>query len=521
MVCYRPARRSDPSCWLVTMVAYHRSSALLAYVLTVSAVGLILVALLVLGNGPATVLQQPPLFWVLLTSLLVMESLPILSNVAGGTKYVTTAEAFTFAILLSLGTTAAVVALALAVLVSDLLRRAGFEKLVFNVGQYGLLVAVAGGVYELLGGDRPFTVQDVPAFVVAACVFFVGNLVLVGVVTTLAHGRHFVADLKECIRAEAWPYAMVFSMAPIMVAVAELSVGLVPLVLLPLFAVRDALRTAEEAEERRLVAERAIGQAEAVAAEHARLAEAEHALVERLRESDRLKDDLLAAVSHELRTPRAGMLGALATLSAREGQLTDPQRQELVNMATRQGDRLKLQIEQLLLAARLERSGHEPAERPVMDAAAVARDAVAAARVTYPARQLVLQAGEVLPVRAVPEAVLQVLGHLLDNAAKHAPDQSPIRVEARRVGALAILAVEDSGPGVPEVDRERVFERFTQLDSGATRRAGGVGLGLYIARQLANAQGGELLVADPTPPGQGARFELRLPMAELDYRRPG
>jgi signal transduction histidine kinase len=84
-----------------------------------------------------------------------------------------------------------------------------------------------------------------------------------------------------------------------------------------------------------------------------------------------------------------------------------------------------------------------------------------------------------------------------------------------------VLAVEDSGPGVPPADRERIFERFTQLDSGATRRAGGVGLGLYIARQLADAQGGELRLADPAPPGQGARFELRLPMAELAFRRPG
>jgi signal transduction histidine kinase len=503
------------------MVAYHRSSALFAYVLTVSAVGLILVALLVLGNGPATVLQQPPLFWVLLTSMLVMESLPILSNVAGGTKYVTTAEAFAFAILLSLGTTAAVVALVLAVLVSDVLRRAGVEKLLFNAGQYGLLMAVAGGVYELLGGGYPFTVQDLPAFVAAACAFFVGNLVLVGVVTTLAHGRHFVSDLKECIRAEAWPYTMVFAMAPIMVAVAELSVGLVPLVLLPLIAVRDALRAAEEAEERRVAAEEAAEDATAVAAEKARLVEAQQALVEQLRESDRLKDDLLAAVSHELRTPLAGMLGALATLSAREGQLTDSQRQELIGMATRQGDRLKLQIEQLLLAARLERSGHDQDERPVVDAAVVVREAVAAARTAYPARQLVLEAGEVLPVRAIPEAIVQVLGNLLDNAAKHAPDKAPIRVEARRAGPLAVLSVTDTGPGVPPADRERVFERFTQLDSGATRRAGGVGLGLYIARQLANAQGGELLLTDPVPPGQGARFELRLPLAELAFRRPG
>jgi signal transduction histidine kinase len=503
------------------MVAYHRSSALFAYVLAVSAVGLALVALLVLGSGPSTVLQQPPLFWVLLASLVVIESLPILSKISGGTKDVTTAEAFAFAILLGLGTTPAVVALALAVLVSELLRRAGPEKLVFNVGQYSLLMAVAGSVYELLGGDRPFGAQDIPAFAAAALVFFVGNIVLVGVVTTLAHGRDFVADLKECIRAEAWPYTMVFAMAPIMLVVAEQSMALLPLVLLPMFAVRDALRTADEAEEHREAAERAAEEARAVAADKARLAETQRELVERLRESDRLKDDLLAAVSHELRTPLAGMLGALATLSAREGQLTDPQRQELVDMAVRQGDRLKLQIEQLLLAARLERSGHEPAERPVVDAAALARDAVAAARAAYPARQLVLEVRGVLPVRAVPEAVLQVLGNLLDNAAKHAPDKAPIRVAARQVGALAVVSVQDTGPGVPPAERERIFERFTQLDSGATRQAGGVGLGLYIARQLANAQGGALLATDPAEAGQGARFELRLPMAELAFRRPG
>jgi signal transduction histidine kinase len=503
------------------MVAYRRSSALHAYVLAVSAVGVALVVLLALEQGPTAMLHQPPLFWVLLASLVVTESLPILTRISGGTQAVTTAEAFAFAILLGWGTTAAVYALGLAVLVSEVLRRAAPEKIVFNVAQYTLLMSLAGGVYEVLGGDQPFTVRHLPAFAAAALVYFLGNLVLVGLVTTLAHGRSFPADVKECLRAEAWPYTMVFAMAPIMLAVAEQGMALLPLVLLPLFAVRDALRTAEEADDRRASAEQATEQARAMADEQARLAAIEHALVEKLRESDRLKDDLLAAVSHELRTPLAGMLGALATLSAREGQLTDPQRQELIGMAVRQGDRLKLQIEQLLLAARLERSGQEPAERPVVDAAALARDAVATARAAYPARQIVVDTDQALPVRAVPEAVLQVLGNLLDNAAKHVPDRAPIRVEARRAGGLAVVAVEDSGPGVPPAERERIFERFTQLDSGATRLAGGVGLGLYIARQLAIAQDGELLLVDPTLPGQGARFELRLPMAELTYRRPG
>jgi signal transduction histidine kinase len=501
------------------MVAQHRSSGLHAYVLTVSAVGLGLLALLAGMGGVADVVGQPPVYWALVVCLVVSESFPVLVPRVG-TQLATTAETFAFAIMLGWGTAAAAFALVVGLLVSDVLRRAAPEKVIFNVGQYGLLITVAGGLYQALGGGGSFTAGQLPAFAAAALVFFVGNLVLVGVVTSLAYGRDFVADLRDALRVEARPYAMVFGMAPIMVVVAEYEVSLLPLLLLPMLAVWVALKTAVEADERRAAAEQAAGQAEVVAAEQARLVAAEHELVERLRESDRLKDDLLAAVSHELRTPLAGMLGALATLSAREAQLTDPQRQELVAMAVRQGDRLKVQIEELLLAARLERSGHEPAERPVVDAAALARDAVAGARTTYPARQVLLEAVEVLPVRAVPEAILQVLGNLLDNAAKHAPDKAPIRVQARRAGPLAVLAVEDNGPGVPRADRERIFERFTMLDSGATRQAGGVGLGLYIARQLAQAQGGELLAADPTPPGTGARFELRLPMAELAFRRP-
>jgi signal transduction histidine kinase len=502
------------------MVVRHRSSGLHAYVLTVSAVGFGSLALLASQGGLATVRQLPPVFWALLICLVVVESLPLVLP-RPGNEVITTAETFAFAILLGWGSAAAAFAMTVALLISDVLRRADPERVIFNIGQYGLLITVSGGVYEVLGAGRPFTAEQLPAFVAAATVFFLGNLALVGGVTTLAYGRDFVADLKDELRVEARPYAMVFGMAPIMLVVAEQEVRLLPLVLLPLFAVRVALKTAVQSDQQRAAAEEAAEQAQRVADEHARLAAVEHALVERLQESDRLKDDLLAAVSHELRTPLAGMLGALATLSAREGQLTEPQRQELIGMAVRQGDRLKLQIEQLLLAARLERGGHEQSERPVVDVAAVTREAVAAARAAYPARQLVLEANEVLPVRALPEAVRQVLGNLLDNAAKHAPDRAPIRVEARRVGALAVLAVEDAGPGVPPAERERIFERFTQLDSGATRLAGGVGLGLYIARQLANAQGGELLLADPTPPGQGARFELRLPMAELAYRRPG
>jgi hypothetical protein len=321
------------------MVAEHRSSASLhAYVFAVSAAGLGVLALLAAGHELAAPLHDAIVFWVLVAGVLVTESIPVL--VRGGTWVSTTAEAFAFAVLLGWGTAPAAFALVAGVIVADLLRHAALKKLLFNVGQYGLLMAAAGGVYGLLGGDRPFTARDLPAFAGAAVVFFLGNLVLLGVVTSLDYGRDFLADLKELLRVEAFPYLMVFGMAPILLLVAEGSVILLPLLMLPQLAVLGALKSAVEADEHRAAAERARAAAEALAAEQARLAEAEHELVEKLQESDRLKDDLLATVSHELRTPLAGLLGALATLSGRGEALSPTQRTELVAMAERQGGRL-------------------------------------------------------------------------------------------------------------------------------------------------------------------------------------
>ena len=213
----------------------------------------------------------------------------------------TTAETFAFAILLGWGTRAAAFALVLGVLVADVLRRAAPEKVLFNLGQYVLVMVAAGAVYEALGGgtrSRPSSSRpsrSPPWCSSSATWSWFG-------VTSLANGRDFVAGLKHCLRVEARPYAMVSGMAPIMLVVAQAQVVLLPLLLLPLLAVCVS-RGAVQSDEGRAAAEQAADQAKTMAAEKARLAEAQQALVERLRESDRLKDDLLAAVSHELRTP--------------------------------------------------------------------------------------------------------------------------------------------------------------------------------------------------------------------------
>ena len=98
-----------------------------------------------------------------------------------------------------------------------------------------------------------------------------------------------------------------------------------------------------------------------------------------------------------------------------------------------------------------------------------------------------------------------VLVNLIENAAKYAPE-GPIEVEAMAAGARLLFFVTDHGPGIAAADRERVFERFVQLDQSLTRRQGGLGLGLYLCRQLAELLGGELVLTDT--PGGGASFCL-------------
>jgi signal transduction histidine kinase len=497
-----------------------------AYTAIVTTVGLALLVAAAPAAARAAGREPGPV--LLLAALVLAAELMPLELARPGTRDSTTmSQPFAFALMLGWGTPAGVVALGACSALADLLAGKAARKVLFNSAQLATALGAAGLVYSLAGGDPgppgdsggppdpPWPGQvSLPAFAGAALAFFVVNNLLVEAVLVLAGGTPALGRVRQGVGLRAWVSAMLLGMAPVVTVVAETSLGLVPILGLPTVAVYLACRGAIRADRERARAEAAAEQARATAAEQARLVEGEQALIRQLQESDRLKRDLLATVSHELKTPLTVILGTLGTLSRRGGALEAAERREFVDMAVRQGTRLKELIEQLLLAARFEQTSSEPTERPLVDATAVAGDALAAARVAHPGRELLLVGREVLPVRAAPDAVLQILGNLLDNAAKYSPDHRPVRLEAARYGPMAVLAVEDTGPGVPGADRERIFERFTQLDSGATRRAGGVGLGLYIARQLAQAQGGELLATDTTPPGLGGRFELRLPLAE-------
>jgi len=113
-------------------------------------------------------------------------------------------------------------------------------------------------------------------------------------------------------------------------------------------------------------------------------------------------------------------------------------------------------------------------------------------------------------VRGDRAALSRALRNLVDNAARHA--RSAVAVGVAADGAEAVVTVDDDGPGVPAGERERVFERFTRLDEGRARGAGGAGLGLALVRAVAQAHGGTARVLEA--PLGGARFELRLPRVD-------
>ncbi|MFI7131095.1 ATP-binding protein [Nonomuraea sp. NPDC050153] len=112
-------------------------------------------------------------------------------------------------------------------------------------------------------------------------------------------------------------------------------------------------------------------------------------------------------------------------------------------------------------------------------------------------------------VDGTPVQLARLLTNLLDNAQRHAGER--VEVEVSRHNGQALLAVSDDGPGVPEPDRQRIFERFTRLDTARSRHHGGTGLGLAIARDIAHAHSGTITVRDSTQ--GGACFEVRLPLS--------
>jgi two-component system, OmpR family, sensor histidine kinase KdpD len=234
------------------------------------------------------------------------------------------------------------------------------------------------------------------------------------------------------------------------------------------------------------------------------VAEAEHA--EALREADRLKDIVLASVSHDLRTPLT-TIKALAQSEAMQGNRSAAAIEE-------QADRLTRMVSDLLDLSRLKGGGYSAV--PELN---TAEDLIGAAvRQTRglfgdrPLRTVIDLSSPALVGYFDFSQSLRVLSNLLENAVRYSPAPGSIELAARRDASQLVFTVSDRGPGIRSEDANRVFEPFYRAASGAPD-AGRAGLGLSIARTLAEIQGGSLSYERRS--GGGSTFSLRLPAAEL------
>jgi two-component system phosphate regulon sensor histidine kinase PhoR len=230
-----------------------------------------------------------------------------------------------------------------------------------------------------------------------------------------------------------------------------------------------------------------------------------------LRRADQIRRDFVANVSHELRTPLTAIRGYVEALSDGDASPDDSRRfLEVIARHTRRMERL---VGDLLRLARLD-AGQETVELTACDtqtlASGVIADLSSAAEERDQRVELrVAPGGE--KICADPAKLHDALRNLVANAIAYAPEHTRIRIEAAAADGRVALSVSDEGPGIPDEDLGRVFERFYRVDKSRARDPGGTGLGLAIVKHLVELHGGEVR-AENRPEG-GARFTITLPAA--------
>ncbi|GAA1569563.1 HAMP domain-containing sensor histidine kinase [Kribbella sancticallisti] len=232
---------------------------------------------------------------------------------------------------------------------------------------------------------------------------------------------------------------------------------------------------------------------------------------ENARQSEERMRRFIADASHELRTPLTSIRG-FAELTRQRGAAADPATMKRIEDEAK---RMGLLVDDLLLLARLDQQ--RPLQHQPVDLLTLAGDSVHDVQAVQPGRsvQLRILPGSGAPVVAGDEARLrQVLGNLVSNALHHTPVEAPITISVGTRDNEAILEVADTGPGLSDEQKARVFERFYRADSARTRSTGGSGLGLSIVAALVAAHNGKVTVTDT--PQHGATFTVHLPLASFN-----
>ncbi len=228
-----------------------------------------------------------------------------------------------------------------------------------------------------------------------------------------------------------------------------------------------------------------------------------------LEEYARKLQDFLDIAGHELRHPVAIIFGYMQTLPELGETISAEQFGQIGDALRTSAQRLSAIVDDLLDVSRLE-SDRFPMRERAVDVEALLRDAVEEMRSKGADREFILRVAQDIPaIHADPERLHQVLIILLDNASSYTPPDSPVELSAEMEAGRIRICCLDRGPGIPEDARERIFERFGQVADVDHHGPGGLGVGLYIARRIAEAHGGSLWY-EPRE-GGGSCFCLSLP----------
>ena len=252
-----------------------------------------------------------------------------------------------------------------------------------------------------------------------------------------------------------------------------------------------------------------LGRLAGSAVQNIRAYESERTTADELRRLSALRADFVSLVSHELRSPMASVIGSARTLQLRWRELTPEQRESFLALIAHETSRLANLIGDVLDTSRIEAGTFSYSFEDV-DLAELVRDSSAAAGRTQdevPVRAVVR---EPLPhVRGDRERLRQLLANVIDNAVKYSDPGDEVVVEAESANGRLVIEVSDRGPGIAPQHQKLIFEKFGRIETGETAKPG-TGLGLFIARSIAEAHGGSLTVRSH-PEQEGATFTLQLP----------
>ena len=251
----------------------------------------------------------------------------------------------------------------------------------------------------------------------------------------------------------------------------------------------------------------------AAIADYAALALWKAHLTDEARAANKVKGEFIATMSHELRTPLTALLGYEELFAEHIfGPLTDQQQTAVERMRT-STQHLQAIIDEVLTFSRLE-AGEERARVRDVAVRDILHGVSAVLEPLARAKRIALSTSvpdDPSTIRTDPDMVRRVLVNLGGNAVKFT-ERGSVTVSADRAGGWMMFAVADTGIGIAQEDMARLFQPFTQLDSGFTRRFGGTGLGLFVSRRLADLLRGDIGVT--SAPGSGSTFTLRIPFEE-------